>query len=391
MFFRWPFRIVIAGLTALSIVLLLLVLAAFVYNRHYLEHEYELVGWPETDEFEPPVEWKPDWPHRVRILAIHGGAMLGLADLELLAELEKRTGKPVYELFDFVSGTSTGTIISTLLLYPDPAAGKPLDSRRISELYEALGGQILSAPLIHRILTVNGLFGPRLTNHARIIASQEAFGDGRFRDLLRPAMFPSFSRREGGLKILHNWHPNQANLYLKPLIAGATSAPTFFPAVKLSGGPAGSDYVSDAGLILNAPGEIAYLHARSNVPEAREFVVVAMGSSQQIDYSSDLLIRGGLLRWIDPILAMVFQGQVSVSQLSLEHHSRFPSDVEIMSYSWSPKIPAGIGPFDVSDTAVQQIREAGRQFIRENGQQIDEALTLLTDPNASLPVRKVPD
>ncbi len=46
------------------------------------------------------------------ILSIDGGGMRGMIALGMLAELEKMTGKPAYELFDMVAGTSTGAIIA---------------------------------------------------------------------------------------------------------------------------------------------------------------------------------------------------------------------------------------------------------------------------------------
>lgn len=49
------------------------------------------------------------------ILSIDGGGMRGTIPVAMLAELEEMTGKPAYELFDMVVGTSTGAIIAALL------------------------------------------------------------------------------------------------------------------------------------------------------------------------------------------------------------------------------------------------------------------------------------
>ena len=46
------------------------------------------------------------------ILAIDGGGMRGIIPVKMLAYLEQQTGKPAYELFDMVAGTSTGAIIA---------------------------------------------------------------------------------------------------------------------------------------------------------------------------------------------------------------------------------------------------------------------------------------
>lgn len=50
--------------------------------------------------------------HKKMILTIDGGGMRGTITVAMLAELERQTGKPCYELFDMVGGTSTGAIIA---------------------------------------------------------------------------------------------------------------------------------------------------------------------------------------------------------------------------------------------------------------------------------------
>ena len=52
-----------------------------------------------------------------RILCLDGGGMRGLVQLEILSQLEKRTGRKITELFDWIIGTSTGAIIALGLVY----------------------------------------------------------------------------------------------------------------------------------------------------------------------------------------------------------------------------------------------------------------------------------
>jgi len=52
-----------------------------------------------------------------RILFLDGGGIRGLIQIEILEELEKRTGRKVTELFDWIVGTSTGGIVALALVY----------------------------------------------------------------------------------------------------------------------------------------------------------------------------------------------------------------------------------------------------------------------------------
>lgn len=52
-----------------------------------------------------------------RVLCLDGGGIRGLVQLETLIQLEKRTGRRIVELFDWIVGSSTGGIIALGLVY----------------------------------------------------------------------------------------------------------------------------------------------------------------------------------------------------------------------------------------------------------------------------------
>jgi patatin-like phospholipase/acyl hydrolase len=54
-----------------------------------------------------------------RILSLDGGGAKGFYTLGVLDEIEKNTGRPLYSSFDLMFGTSTGSIIATLLARGD--------------------------------------------------------------------------------------------------------------------------------------------------------------------------------------------------------------------------------------------------------------------------------
>lgn len=52
-----------------------------------------------------------------RILCLDGGGIRGLIQIEILSEIERRTGNRITELFDWIIGTSTGGVIALGLVY----------------------------------------------------------------------------------------------------------------------------------------------------------------------------------------------------------------------------------------------------------------------------------
>src|SRR3989442_4572018 len=88
-------------------------------------------------------------PQPIRILSIDGGGIRGIIPAMVLAELERKTGRPICNLFDLIAGTSTGGVLALALTKPD-AAGKPaVSAARLIELSELEGDTILP-PAWHR-------------------------------------------------------------------------------------------------------------------------------------------------------------------------------------------------------------------------------------------------
>ncbi|XP_028815119.1 calcium-independent phospholipase A2-gamma-like [Denticeps clupeoides] len=78
----------------------------------------------------------------IRVLSIDGGGTRGLVALQTLHKLEALSGKPIYQLFDYICGVSTGAILGFML----GVFQMPL--RECEELYRKLGSDIFKQNVI---------------------------------------------------------------------------------------------------------------------------------------------------------------------------------------------------------------------------------------------------
>ncbi|KZV37161.1 hypothetical protein F511_15081 [Dorcoceras hygrometricum] len=77
----------------------------------------------------------------LRILAMDGGGMKGLATVKILREIEKGTGKQIHELFDLICGTSTGGMLAVAL------GIKLMSLEKCEEIYKELGKLVFAEPV----------------------------------------------------------------------------------------------------------------------------------------------------------------------------------------------------------------------------------------------------
>src|SRR3954449_10295530 len=90
----------------------------------------------------------------MKVLCIDGGGIRGLIPALVLAEIERRTGRPTAELFDLAGATSPGALLASGLPRPGPD-GKPLHSaEELAALYRTEGPKIFDRSLLKRVTSV---------------------------------------------------------------------------------------------------------------------------------------------------------------------------------------------------------------------------------------------
>lgn len=173
------------------------------------------------------------------VLSIDGGGVRGIVAAKVLAEIERRTGKPISTLFDLVGGTSTGSILAASLTV---ASKENVEKPRFKAIdlvafYHRYSRRIFPHMRFRQLRQLlpggnnSGLYDP---SHLEDVL-QETLGDARMEDSLTNLMIPATDMqnfRPIWIRHIRNQRDpeNWCTMLMRDAVRASTTAPTFFPA-----------------------------------------------------------------------------------------------------------------------------------------------------------------
>ena len=240
----------------------------------------------------------------IKVLAIDGGGIRGIIPAVLLAEIQKRLASDLFQVFDLISGTSTGGIIALGIGTRCKNDG-PYSPGELLDLYVQNGPAIFKKNLL---TPAKQVIRPKYSPDALQATLTKFFQDTEFQAALTPLLISSYDL-QGQLPFFFKSHRIAAdpayNWKVTDIARATSAAPTYFPPFHLTRG--NIDYaLVDGGVYVNNPSMAAYAEARSLYPEATQFVVVSVGTGDrqdQINYASAK--DWGLLGWAKEIVPVL--------------------------------------------------------------------------------------
>lgn len=293
-----------------------------------------------------------------QVLVLDGGGFRGLFTAVVLAEWEKKLGRPIASHFDLIVGTSTGGIIALGL-----AAGMP--AAKLVDFYVKDGANIFPSRWSPRRLW----FWPKhyLFSKYRATPIERALRNRlpnvTMGELNTPVVVTGFNLEAGRHWFFKTPHYDGENLLdaRRPIweVARATSAaPTFFPAFRTGA----QELFVDGGLVANNPSLIAYFEVLLNFKEHEGAMrILNIGTEGgECSLPKWRLKWGGLLPWANKAPDALMLAQ-AVSTESLMERVLGPT-------RWlrvKPEHGRGFAPLDVYEPEIYQglgVTQAARQF-----------------------------
>jgi patatin-like phospholipase/acyl hydrolase len=304
---------------------------------------------------------------RVKVLSIDGGGIRGIIPSVVLAEIERRTGRPAGETFDLIAGTSTGGLIACAVAKPP----LPLSAEEVVALYENEGPGIFSRSVFQRIRSVGGLADEKYDADALEEVLARYLGDARLRDTTTDIIVTAYdteSRRPEFFKSTRAREDDARDFALREVARATAAAPTYFqPALT------GDRPLIDGGVFAVNPGMCALAEVRRDSPGA-EVVLISLGTGQLTrPFPYDEVKDWGLVEWARPLIDIVFDGASDVVDYQLTQllgegrFFRFQTEL----------IGASDDLDDASEQNLRALKRTGERLIVEQASDLDAAIAAL--------------
>lgn len=260
---------------------------------------------------------------KVRILSLDGGGLRGIAPLLILKEIEQRTGKRIHELFDIITGTSTGGIIACGLVATLDGVNPILSVDDLIDLYKKNGDIIFPQPKnrINKILVgIKSIFDPKFSEKGLSSLLNENFSTTRLSKSLKPIIVTSYDIKNNEVVMFKSRASNIKDengeaIYdcdMVDVCRATSAAPTFLPSYIMN--YSGKDRVLiDGGVYMNNPtmAAVSDLLKHGNNGEKvflKDISCLSIGTGEYIkDLNEDKSPDWGVINWARPIATMMMQ------------------------------------------------------------------------------------
>jgi predicted acylesterase/phospholipase RssA len=308
----------------------------------------------------------------LRILAIDGGGIRGILPAMVLSDLERRTNRPIIDLFDLIVGTSTGGLVALALSCPD-AEGKPRHTARdIVRLYDVEGKRVFSRSVWHKIRSVGALAEGKYPSAGIEGVLQDYFGECRLKDALADVVVPAYEIERRIPFFFKTANAKLKSYYdypMKNVIRAATAAPTYFEPMQVQiDGP--NDYYAlvDGALFAYNPGMCAYVEALNRYPDYNSVIMVSLGTgklTRRLPY--DEVKDWGAARWAQPAFALMCDGICDVVDHQLQQLLPETGDGMRQYYRFQARLDVGNDDMDdASNTNIRVLKLLAEDMLQAN-------------------------
>ena len=268
----------------------------------------------------------------IRIGATDAGGIRGVIPVKLWRHLQNKTGKKIHELFDWLTGSSTGAIVAIAMAARKPVSYRDKNKKKKSryenvmsldnlfDLYTTKGDEIFSG---WSYFNPKGIRGPIYNPEGKMQILTDILGDLTMLDVFCDIAVPFFDWNEGE----NVWYTSVAvregilpNIYLRDLAQASSSPLLYLPAHHFKSIDGTREFWGmDPGTYLPNTALHALDIARARDPAEGQFLVVSMGTGKyKPKCKLTQVMNTNLLTAAPLLLAMSMKGSTTSANTALE-------------------------------------------------------------------------
>jgi patatin-like phospholipase/acyl hydrolase len=306
-----------------------------------------------------------------RILSIDGGGVRGIIPARILQAIEEISGKPIYNLFDLIVGTSTGGLIALALACPDANNQARYSAKNILHSYMQCAPEIFKHSFLHTLYTGAGLWGAKYMRKPYDDVLYQLFGDALLSQALCPVVTPTYSLIKGIPSLFCSRVAIENKIdYFMHDIAGATSAaPTYFPPKMFQDSLRNKHIEIDGGIFANNPETIGVAEAYSLYPNLKRDSIrlLSIGTgSPKLTEASYKLTNAGVIGWVMKANLIDIMIDADSNWYNEEISTLYPTSHRIQL-----PLPAMLGQMDNASTNnLSALLNLAEDFIEHNSDRL---------------------
>jgi len=268
-----------------------------------------------------------------RILSIDGGGIRGVFPAHILQCIEERLSINLFDTFDMIAGTSTGSIIAA-------GVATGISASDIVEMYKVHGAGIFKKrrfpiPTKKGKALLQPMFDSVYNPEYLEKTLEGVFGAQKLGGISKPLLLPSTDIGNGQVHVLKSFYDKDftrdTEVLVKDAVLASCSAPTYFEPHKLE-----HYLLADGGLWANNPALAAFIDAQKRLSIAKDDIrILSIGTGHsKVMYGTNKSKAWGLINgwknkeFINFILSLQSQSAHNYLGLIVEPHQLKRIDFE---------------------------------------------------------------
>jgi patatin-like phospholipase/acyl hydrolase len=269
-----------------------------------------------------------------KILSIDGGGIRGIipgmflvALEEKLKEESKNPAAAIVDYFDFFAGTSTGGILTCLLLCPSvDHPGRPRFSAKAAlDLYLEHGNEIFKMSFMKRVRAKLGLAGERYNSQVFEGVLKTYFEDTKLSQLIKPCIISAYNIE---LRKTHFFRQQNAiargdarDFYVRDVCRATSAAPTYFSVAEIHSLSNVRYPLLDGGVFATNPALSGLIEVTRafNQTKINDILLLSLGTGRsRRSYDYDHFKKSSAMAIVPALIDIMMSGVAETSDFFLQ-------------------------------------------------------------------------